>query len=276
MTANCHLIFPALAKVDQGGVLRQRPRRADNALTSRTGGIRETDGRNERSSIATTSGLIAHSINHDGRRHRSDVKPTIEADPSESRTGSSGQRFHRLHETPTPLRLVNAWIALARVFSLAGAPAIGTSSFAVVLAHGYWDGQQIPWTVAQEVVAEIVNAAGDLPVTADIESGRGHTTSEVAATVDDVISVGAVGVNIEDSLPGSPGELFRPGDSVRSAASCVGRRGASLASIVHQRTMRRLLRSTGTTRMRNVLASFWTEPVLTQSRAQVALRSGPD
>ena len=92
VTANCHFILPALAKVDQGGgVLRQGPRRADNALTSRTGGIRETDGRNERSSIATTSGLIAHSINHDGRRHRSDVKPTIEADPSESRTGSSGR-----------------------------------------------------------------------------------------------------------------------------------------------------------------------------------------
>ena len=82
------------------------------------------------------------------------------------------ERFHRLHETPTPLRLVNAWDRFsARVFSLAGAPAT-VRAVLLCVAHGYSDGQQIPWTVAQEVVAEIVNAADDLPVTADIESGE--------------------------------------------------------------------------------------------------------
>jgi 2-methylisocitrate lyase-like PEP mutase family enzyme len=152
--------------------------------------------------------------------------------PANQEQVARAERFHRLHETPTPLRLVNAWDRFsARVFSLAGAPAIGTSSFAVALAHGYWDGQQISWTVAREVVAEIVNAAGDLPVTADIESGRGHTPSEVATTVDDVISVGAVGVNIEDSLPGSPGELFAPEtqcDRLRAARAAAERRSLPL------------------------------------------------
>lgn len=46
--------------------------------------------------------------------------------------------FRRLHDGPHPFRLVNAWDAVsARVLALAGAPAIGTSSFAVALAHGF-------------------------------------------------------------------------------------------------------------------------------------------
>jgi 2-methylisocitrate lyase-like PEP mutase family enzyme len=46
--------------------------------------------------------------------------------------------FRRLHDGPAPFRLVNAWDAVsARVFALAGAPAVATSSFAVALAHGY-------------------------------------------------------------------------------------------------------------------------------------------
>ena len=72
------------------------------------------------------------------------------------------QRFHRLHETPTPLRLVNAWDRFsARVFSLAGLPVIGTSSFAVVLAHGYWDGQY-PGP-SPKAVAEICECCGRPP-----------------------------------------------------------------------------------------------------------------
>jgi 2-methylisocitrate lyase-like PEP mutase family enzyme len=46
--------------------------------------------------------------------------------------------FRRLHDGPAPFRLVNAWDAVsARVFALAGAPAVATSSFAVALAHAY-------------------------------------------------------------------------------------------------------------------------------------------
>lgn len=119
------------------------------------------------------------------------------------------ERFHRLHDGPEPLRLVNAWDRFsARVFSLAGAPAVATSSFAVALANGYQDGQRIPWGQAREVFACIVDAAGDVPVTADIEAGRGPAPSDVATTVDDVITAGVVGVNIEDGIPGAPRELF--------------------------------------------------------------------
>jgi 2-methylisocitrate lyase-like PEP mutase family enzyme len=141
-------------------------------------------------------------------------------------------RFYRLHEGPEPLRLVNAWDRLsARVFRLAGAPAIATSSFAVALARGYGDGQNIPWAVARDVVADVVDAAGDVPVTADIEAGQGSAPSDVAAAVDDVIAAGAVGVNIEDSLPGHSGELFTTQaqcDRLRAARAAAERRALPL------------------------------------------------
>jgi 2-methylisocitrate lyase-like PEP mutase family enzyme len=117
-------------------------------------------------------------------------------------------RFHELHASSTPLRLVNAWDGLsARVFATAGAPAIGTSSFAVAYAHGYPDGQQIPWSQVCDTVAAMT-AAVDVPVTADIEAGQGAQPDAVAVAVGDVIDRGAVGINLEDSRPGEPGALF--------------------------------------------------------------------
>jgi len=117
--------------------------------------------------------------------------------------------FHQLHAGPAPLRLVNAWDALsARVFALAGAPAVGTSSFAVAMSRGRPDGQRLPWPTVRTAIVEIVDAAGDVPVTADIEAGQGPAPDDVAQAVADVVEAGAVGVNIEDSQPEVPGQLF--------------------------------------------------------------------
>jgi 2-methylisocitrate lyase-like PEP mutase family enzyme len=142
------------------------------------------------------------------------------------------ERFHRLHDAPGPFRLVNAWDRFSgRVFSLAGAPAIGTSSFAVALAHGYQDGQRIPWALVRDVVADLVDAAGDVPVTADIEAGQGPAPADVATAVDDVITAGAVGVNIEDSIPATRGELFTIEDHcdrLRAARAAAERRSLPL------------------------------------------------
>ena len=93
------------------------------------------------------------------------------------------------------------------MFATAGAPAIGTSSFAVAYAHGYPDGQQIPWSDVCDTVAAMT-AAVDVPVTADIEAGQGAEPDAVAAAVGDVIDRGAVGINLEDSGTGEPGALF--------------------------------------------------------------------
>jgi 2-methylisocitrate lyase-like PEP mutase family enzyme len=111
--------------------------------------------------------------------------------------------FHNLHAGPRPLLLANAWDATsARVAAAAGAAAIGTSSFAVAVDHGVWDGQRLGF---EEVVATAaaIAAAVDIPVSVDIE----HGGADVAATVRAVVDAGAVGVNIEDVDPAAPGVL---------------------------------------------------------------------
>jgi len=112
--------------------------------------------------------------------------------------------FAALHRPGEPLRLANAWDALsARVLALCGAPAIGTSSFAVAFARGYNDGQQLPWADTVDAIARIVSAADEVPVTADIEAGNGTDPDDVATAVRAVVDVGVAGINIEDKAPGA-------------------------------------------------------------------------
>jgi 2-methylisocitrate lyase-like PEP mutase family enzyme len=116
--------------------------------------------------------------------------------------------FRRLHDGPAPLRLVNAWDAVsARVLALAGAPAIATSSFAVAFAHGYADGEHIPWAAVCRT-AEAIVAAVEVPVSVDIEAGHGPEPRAVGTAVADVVAAGAVGINLEDSRRDEPGRLF--------------------------------------------------------------------
>jgi 2-methylisocitrate lyase-like PEP mutase family enzyme len=103
------------------------------------------------------------------------------------------------------LVLPNAWDAgSAAVIAAAGAPAIATTSGGVSWALGTSDGQHLTRGEMTEAVARIV-AAVDVPVSADIEGGYGPDPQDVAATVAAVLAVGAVGVNLEDSVaPGGP------------------------------------------------------------------------
>jgi 2-methylisocitrate lyase-like PEP mutase family enzyme len=116
-------------------------------------------------------------------------------------------RFRDQHAGARPLQLVNAWDAMsARVLAAAGAPAIGTTSFGVALHHGVWDGEQLAFDEVLAVTDAIASAV-DVPVTVDLEAGRGAAPADVRRSVEAVIAHGAVGINIEDSVPGQPGEL---------------------------------------------------------------------
>ncbi|WP_328299752.1 isocitrate lyase/phosphoenolpyruvate mutase family protein [Streptomyces sp. NBC_00435] len=93
------------------------------------------------------------------------------------------------------LVLPNAWDAgSAAVIEAAGASAIATTSGGVAWSIGRGDGQQATRAEMLEAAARIV-AAVDVPVTVDIEGGY----EDVAATVREVVSLGAVGINLEDS-----------------------------------------------------------------------------
>lgn len=101
-----------------------------------------------------------------------------------------------------PLVLVNAWdAASASIVAHCGFPAIATSSAAVANALGYADGQHVPWSEMAEVIRRIAEAVA-LPVTADIESGFAANTQELEWNIEQVIEAGAVGINLEDVLPG--------------------------------------------------------------------------
>jgi 2-methylisocitrate lyase-like PEP mutase family enzyme len=107
-------------------------------------------------------------------------------------------RFRALHRPGTPLVLANAWdVASARVFALAGAPALGTTSAGVAWSLGFPDGQQLPVPLLVEASARIARAI-DVPLTVDVEAGWGDGPGAVREVVRAVVEAGAVGVNVED------------------------------------------------------------------------------
>jgi 2-methylisocitrate lyase-like PEP mutase family enzyme len=108
-----------------------------------------------------------------------------------------------LHQKPPILVLPNAWDAVsARVFQAEGFPAIATTSAGVAASLGYPDGGIVPPREMMEAVARIVRAV-TVPVTADIEHAYGATPDAVADNVLRVIAAGAVGINLEDCVPGA-------------------------------------------------------------------------
>jgi 2-methylisocitrate lyase-like PEP mutase family enzyme len=111
-----------------------------------------------------------------------------------------------LHHASEPLVLVNAWdSASACIVEQAGFPAVATTSAGVANALGYSDGQHLPWAEMEQAIRKIVQAV-KVPVTADIEAGFGSGLQELEATIQHVIEAGAVGINLEDALPGGGDE----------------------------------------------------------------------
>jgi 2-methylisocitrate lyase-like PEP mutase family enzyme len=111
--------------------------------------------------------------------------------------------FRALHVSGRPLILFNIWNAgSAKAVAEAGALALATGSWSVAAAHGYADGEQLPFELALANVQRIMRAT-DLPVSFDIESGYGREPDAVGRTLARVVAAGVVGCNIEDSFPDS-------------------------------------------------------------------------
>jgi 2-methylisocitrate lyase-like PEP mutase family enzyme len=109
--------------------------------------------------------------------------------------------FRSLHVRGSPLVLYNVWDAgSAKAVASAGARALASSSWAVAAAHGYADGERLPRDLAFSNAARIAQAT-PLPVSIDIESGYGASSTDVAGTMRSVLDAGAVGCNLEDSFP---------------------------------------------------------------------------
>jgi 2-methylisocitrate lyase-like PEP mutase family enzyme len=137
--------------------------------------------------------------------------------------------------------LANVWdAASARMVAMAGAKAVATSSGAVSWAHGVRDGGNLDLDTVCTVLREIVSAAGDLPITADIEGGYAPAPEGVGASVAAVIDAGVAGINLEDS--GAPAEspaapLYTAADqAARIAAARAAAQSAGVRLFINVRT----------------------------------------
>ena len=107
------------------------------------------------------------------------------------------QSLSELHATPEILRGVNVWDAISTkaVAALPETRAIATAGHSIAATFGYPDGE-ISLDLTLDMIGRIVEAAGDLPVSADLDAGYGNA----GETVRRAIGKGAVGANVEDRL----------------------------------------------------------------------------
>ncbi|KGI66373.1 isocitrate lyase/phosphoenolpyruvate mutase family protein [Mycolicibacterium rufum] len=132
-----------------------------------------------------------------------------------------------LHRPGDPVILPTVWDAWsARLAAGAGFEALTVGSHPVADSVGKPDNEGMTFDDLITRVAQIT-AATDLPVSVDIESGYGEAPSRL---IEGLLSVGAVGLNIEDTAHGEGGRLR----SADEHADLVGAlRAAADASGVH-------------------------------------------
>lgn len=111
------------------------------------------------------------------------------------------ETFRALHTPGAPLLLFNAWdTGSAVTIAGLGARAIATSSWAVAAAHGYADGEALPFSLLLESARRMA-AAVSVPVTVDIECGYADDHETLALNVGRLVDAGIAGINIEDRAP---------------------------------------------------------------------------
>lgn len=146
------------------------------------------------------------------------------------------EAFAALHRKGDPVKLFNIWdAASAHAVAKAGAAAIATSSFALALAHGAKDRENLALDLLIASVERIV-ATVDLPVTVDAESGYGHEPAIVGETVMRIIEAGAVGMNFEDQVIGGEGIFAVETQSTRIAAARAAADKAGIPFFINART----------------------------------------
>ena len=109
--------------------------------------------------------------------------------------------FKKMHNENKMFVLPGVWNAgSAYVFEKQGFKAVGTSSAGIAYDLGYPDGEYISFNDLLWIVEKIIKRV-DIPVSVDIERGYSEDIGEVKENVRKLLSIGAVGFNIEDGLP---------------------------------------------------------------------------
>lgn len=146
------------------------------------------------------------------------------------------EAFRSLHVPGQPLILFNVWDAgSARAVANSGAAALATGSWSVAAAHGFSDGEAMPFDLCLANLQRIVGVT-DLPVTFDMESGYGATPEAVGESIAQAVRAGAIGFNIEDSFPEN-GSLRDTADQVaRLKAARAAADALSIPAFLNART----------------------------------------
>jgi 2-methylisocitrate lyase-like PEP mutase family enzyme len=107
-----------------------------------------------------------------------------------------GSAFRAMH-AGDPFVIPNPWdVGSARVLEALGFTALATTSSGFAFTLGLLDGRVTLDQMAQHVAA--IDAATDLPVSADLENGYGPSPADAAEAIRRVAMAGAVGGSIED------------------------------------------------------------------------------
>lgn len=115
------------------------------------------------------------------------------------------RNFAEFHVKGNPLIIFNVWDAgTAKAVAEVGARAVATGSYAVALANGYADGENIPLKFVLENLERIVGSV-DLPVSLDFEGGYAEAPDELRENIRLVLRAGAIGINFEDRVVGGKG-----------------------------------------------------------------------
>lgn len=116
-----------------------------------------------------------------------------------------GDAFTKLHMKGDPLIIFNVWDAgTAKAAESVGVKAIATGSYAVAVANGFEDGENVP---LEFVIANLERIVGnvDLPVSLDFEGGYARDPERLGKNITKVINAGAIGINFEDRIVDSDG-----------------------------------------------------------------------
>ena len=113
-----------------------------------------------------------------------------------SKRQDKGSAFRAMH-AGDPFVIPNPWdTGSARVLEALGFTALATTSSGFAFTLGLLDGRVTLDQMAQHVAA--IDAATDLPVSADLENGYGPSPADAAEAIRRVAMAGAVGGSIED------------------------------------------------------------------------------
>ena len=145
--------------------------------------------------------------------------------PGQTAAAERAAALLKLHQPGNPVVLPTVWDAWsARLAADAGFAALTVGSHPLADSIGKPDGEGMSFDDVLARVAQIT-AAVDVPVSVDIESGYGQPAARL---IEGLLSVGAVGLNIEDTVH-SEGKRLRSADEhaelvseLRSAADAAG------------------------------------------------------